>query len=98
MTTYYEIHSKKGHVKLTDDKIDVREALIKNLIVVEVHETAMYLKEVVVRTTASRQIETIETRSGSFFGYALVQPPRPRRVSRCRAKTIGLRNFQPASV
>jgi len=57
--TYYEVHSKKGHVKITDDKIDVREALNKNLMVIEVQEMAMYLTDVVVRTMVYRQIETI---------------------------------------
>ena len=56
---YYEIHSKRGHIRLTDDKIDVREALDKNLMVVEVQETAFYLSEAVVRTSVSRQIQTI---------------------------------------
>ena len=56
---YYEIHSKRGHVRLTDDKIDVREALDKNLMVVEVQEIAFYLSDAVVRTSVSRQIETI---------------------------------------
>jgi len=57
--TYYEVHSKRGHIKITDDKIDVREALNKNLVVVEVQEMAMYLMDVVVRTMVYRQIETI---------------------------------------
>jgi len=57
--TYYEIHSVRGHVKITDDKIDVREALNKNLLVIEVQEMAMYLTDVVVRTMVSRQIKTI---------------------------------------
>ena len=56
---YYEIHSKRGHIKLTDDKIDVREALNKNLIVIEVQEMALYPTDVVVRTSVYRQIETI---------------------------------------
>ena len=56
---YYEIHSKRGHIRLTDDKIDVREALDKNLMVVEVQEIAFYLSDAVVRTSVSRQIETI---------------------------------------
>jgi hypothetical protein len=61
MTTkiYYEVHSKRGHVKLTDDKIDVREALNKSLMVIEVQEMAMYLTDVVVRTSVYRQITTI---------------------------------------
>jgi hypothetical protein len=56
---YYEIHSKRGHVKTTDDKIDVREALDKNLLVVEVQETAFYLKEAVVKTLIFQQIKSI---------------------------------------
>jgi len=61
MTTriYYEVHSKRGHIRLTDDKNDVREALDKNLMVVEVQETAFYLSDAVVRTSVSRQIKTI---------------------------------------
>ena len=55
--TYYEVHSKRGHVSITDDKIDVHEALEKNLIVIEVQETAFYLTEAVVRTTVSRQVK-----------------------------------------
>jgi hypothetical protein len=57
--TYYEIHSKRGHIKITDDKIDVRDALNKNLIVVEVQEMALYQTDVVVRTSVYRQIEKI---------------------------------------
>ena len=57
--TYYEIHSVREHVKITDDKIDVREALNKKLMVIEVQEMAMYLTDVVVRTMVSRQIKTI---------------------------------------
>ena len=56
---YYEIHSVRGHVRLTDDKVDVREALNKNLMVIEVQEMAMYLTDVVVRTMVSRQIKAI---------------------------------------
>jgi hypothetical protein len=56
---YYEIHSKRGHVSTTDDKIDVREALDKNLIVIEIQETAFYLTEAVVKTSIYRQIKTI---------------------------------------
>jgi hypothetical protein len=55
--TYYEVHSKRGHVSTTDDKMDVREALDKNLIVIEVQETVFYLTEAVVRTTVSRQVK-----------------------------------------
>ena len=57
--TYYEVHSKRGHIRTIDDKIDVREALNKNLMVIEVKEMAMYLTDVVVRTMVYRQIETI---------------------------------------
>jgi hypothetical protein len=57
--TYYEVHSKRGHIRTTDDKTDVREALNKNLMVVEVKEMAMYLTDVVVRTMVYRQIEKI---------------------------------------
>jgi hypothetical protein len=57
--TYYEIHSKRGHLKITDDKIDVRDALNKSLIVVEVQEMALYQTDVVVRTSVYRQIEKI---------------------------------------
>ena len=56
---YYEVHSKRGHIKLTDDKIDVREALDKKLMVVEVQEIAFYLSDAVVRTLVFRQIKTI---------------------------------------
>jgi len=56
---YYEVHSKRGYVKLTDDKIDIREALDKNLMVIEVQETAFYLTEAVVKTSVYRQIKTI---------------------------------------
>jgi hypothetical protein len=56
---YYEVHSKRGHVSITDNKVDVREALDKNLIVIEVQEMALYLTDVVVRTSVYRQIKTI---------------------------------------
>ena len=56
--TYYEVHSKRGHVSITDDKIEVREALDKDLIVIEVQETVFYLTEAVVKTSVSRQVET----------------------------------------
>jgi hypothetical protein len=56
--TYYEVHSKRGHVSTTDDEFDVREALAKKLIVIEVQESTFYLTEAVVRTTVSRQIKT----------------------------------------
>ena len=57
--TYYEIHSVRGHVRLTDDKIDVREALNKNLMVVEVQEMTMYLTDSIIKTSVSRHIKTI---------------------------------------
>jgi hypothetical protein len=57
--TYYEIHSVRGHIRLTDDKIDVREALNQNLMVVEVQEIKFYLSDAVVKTAVYRQIETI---------------------------------------
>ena len=63
--TYYEIHSVRGHVKITDDKIDVREALNKNLMVVEVQEMTMYLTDSVVKTSVSRHIKTILTNRGT---------------------------------
>ena len=47
----YEIHSKRGHVRLTDDKVDVRDALNKNLMVVEVQEMTMYLTDSIVKTS-----------------------------------------------
>ena len=56
---YYEIHSKRGHIRLTDDKIDVREALNKHLMVVEVQEIKFYLSDAIVKTSVYRQIETI---------------------------------------
>ena len=56
---YYEIHSKRGHISLTDEKIDVREALDKNLMVIEVQEIKFYLSDAVVKTSVYRQIETI---------------------------------------
>jgi hypothetical protein len=56
---YYEVHTKRGHIRTTDDKIDVREALNKNLMVIEVQETAFYLSDAVVKTSVYRQIKTI---------------------------------------
>jgi hypothetical protein len=57
--TYYEIHSKRGHVSTTEDEYGVREALAKNLLVVEVQEMALYLAGAIVRTSVYRQIEAI---------------------------------------
>jgi len=56
---YYEVHSKRGHIRTTDDKIDVREALDKKLMVVEVQEITFYLSDAVVKTSVYRQIQTI---------------------------------------
>jgi hypothetical protein len=52
-------YADRGHIRSTDDTIDVREALNKNLMVIEVQEMAMYLTDVVVRTMVSCQIKTI---------------------------------------
>ncbi|MDR0328929.1 MAG: hypothetical protein LBI05_11600 [Planctomycetaceae bacterium] len=45
---YYEIHTQRRHIRTTDDKIDVREALDKNLMVIEVRiitKTAVFAIE-----------------------------------------------------
>jgi hypothetical protein len=54
---YYEIHSTKGYVKQTSDTDDVKKALSKNLIVIEVQETVFYITEAVIKTTVSRQVK-----------------------------------------